>query len=90
MIGDITGDYMLEMSWKNYNSDIVDEYRAVLKGWPHQTFDPAKLGLKALVLILKALKSRDCEWNKLTEEEFKDRKELLATGSPILMDNTNK
>jgi len=34
--------------------------------------------------------SRAREWCKLTEEEFKARKELLGVGHPILIDATNK
>ena len=31
-LGEITGNYKLEMSWNNYDSNIVDEYHVCSKG----------------------------------------------------------
>jgi len=31
MIGELTSNHRLEMSWKNYESDIIDKYHAILE-----------------------------------------------------------
>ncbi|KAF8583267.1 hypothetical protein K439DRAFT_1617586 [Ramaria rubella] len=56
---EITGNLTLDMSWKNYETDIVDEYHIILEGWPSLVFDPSKLGFKGLEPILQAIEDDD-------------------------------
>ncbi|KAF8580081.1 hypothetical protein K439DRAFT_1620079 [Ramaria rubella] len=70
---EITGNPALDMSWKNYEENIVDQYRVVLDGWPSSVFDPAKLGYKGLQTILDELEDRSCKWCRLTDDEFTAR-----------------
>ncbi|KAF8577526.1 hypothetical protein K439DRAFT_1622028 [Ramaria rubella] len=68
---EITGNPTLDMSWKNYKKDIVDEYHIILEGWPSLVFDPSKLGFKDGI----------CKWWQLTDDEFTARKnEVAANG----------
>ncbi|KAF8583933.1 hypothetical protein K439DRAFT_1617138 [Ramaria rubella] len=53
--GDLTKNGDLNMSWKNYEQDIINKYRVVLEGWPSVTFNPALLGHGVLKPILDAL-----------------------------------
>lgn len=79
------------MSWKNYEKNIVDEYRVSLYGWPENVaFDPATLGFKALDRVAKVLESGECSWLALTDEQYKERKEIRAETEPMLLDRTNQ
>ncbi|KAF8580079.1 hypothetical protein K439DRAFT_1620078 [Ramaria rubella] len=80
---EITGNPALDMSWKNYEENIVDQYRVVLDGWPSSVFDPAKLGYKGLQTILDALEDRSCKWCRLTDDEFTARKNNIAANGGI-------
>ncbi|KAF8580301.1 hypothetical protein K439DRAFT_1619899 [Ramaria rubella] len=79
--GEITGNPTLDMSWKNYEKDIVDEYHVIMEGWPSLVFDPSKLGFKGLEPILQAIEDGICKWRWLTDDEFTARKnEVAANG----------
>ncbi|KAF8576594.1 hypothetical protein K439DRAFT_1622766 [Ramaria rubella] len=78
---EITGNPTLDMSWKNYEKDIVDEYHVILEGWPSLVFDPLKLGFKGLEPILQAIEDGICKWRWLTDDEFTACKnEVAANG----------
>ncbi|KAF8573857.1 hypothetical protein K439DRAFT_1624757 [Ramaria rubella] len=71
----------LDMSWKNYEKDIVDEYHIILEGRPSLVFDPSKLGFKGLEPILQAIEDGICKWRRLTDDEFTACKnEVAANG----------
>ncbi|KAF8574802.1 hypothetical protein K439DRAFT_1624053, partial [Ramaria rubella] len=77
----ITRNGALDMCWKNYGHDIVNEYRVVLEGWPSVVFNPAVLGHGVLKPILDALLDGTCIWRRLTNKEFAARKiEMVANG----------
>ncbi|KAF8581257.1 hypothetical protein K439DRAFT_1619194 [Ramaria rubella] len=80
---EITGNPALDMSWKNYEENIVDQYRVVLDGWPSSVFDPAKLGYKGLQTILDVLEDRSCKWCRLTDDEFTACKNNIAANGGI-------
>jgi hypothetical protein len=65
------------MSWKNFEEDIVDEYRVVLEGWPSSTFNPAQIGYKGLEPILDALEEGVCKFHQLTDDEYAARKDRI-------------
>jgi hypothetical protein len=80
-LGEITGNNALDMSWKNYQENIVDEYKVVLDGWPMVVFDPSKLGYRALEPIMRSLEEGSCKWQKLIDDEYMVRRdELIANG----------
>ncbi|KAF8478343.1 hypothetical protein JB92DRAFT_3149602 [Gautieria morchelliformis] len=80
---EITGNGTLDMSWKNFEQDIVDEYRVVIDGWPSSVFDPSKLGYRGLEPILHALEEGRCQWRKLCDDEFKKRQAEIAANGGI-------
>jgi hypothetical protein len=76
--GQTTGDSKLEMSWKNYEQQIVHKHDVVLENWPSTKFDPGLLGTKELEVVMKALEDGDCAWRKLTDEEVAAREHETA------------
>ncbi|KAG1724889.1 uncharacterized protein EDB91DRAFT_1255027 [Suillus paluster] len=62
----------VKMNYTNYEQNIVEHHGFALVNWPLSSHiqNPSKVGGRAEVQrLLDALKSRSCEWVKLTDEE---------------------
>ncbi|KAG1782060.1 hypothetical protein EV702DRAFT_961417, partial [Suillus placidus] len=75
----------VNMNYTNYERNIVEHYGLALVNWPlsGHVRNPSKVGGRAQVQsLLDALKSRSCEWVRLTDEErvtrMKDNRERHA------------
>ncbi|KAH8107283.1 hypothetical protein DFH11DRAFT_1549790 [Phellopilus nigrolimitatus] len=69
-----SGDAEAEMSWLNYDKDIVQKYGIELVGWPVQPIGPIdNLPLKQLQTISDTFSDNLISWIRLTEEELSKR-----------------
>jgi hypothetical protein len=65
---------VIAMNYDNYERCIVEAHSFVLEGWTtRKVCQPATLGREKLATLLDALKSGDCCWIKLTEEQLEKR-----------------
>ncbi|EPS96917.1 hypothetical protein FOMPIDRAFT_1129521, partial [Fomitopsis schrenkii] len=76
-LAEITKSKKVQMSYKNFERDIVVEYGIDIVGWTHPTWkDPSKLStsLPALQTLLDALNSGACRFVRLSKPEHAKRK----------------
>ncbi|EPS95022.1 hypothetical protein FOMPIDRAFT_37516, partial [Fomitopsis schrenkii] len=76
-LAEITKSKKVQMSYKNFERDIVVEYGINIVGWSHPTWkDPSKLStsLPALQTLLDALNSGACHFVRLSKPEHAKRK----------------
>ncbi|KAG6887201.1 hypothetical protein C0992_000146, partial [Termitomyces sp. T32_za158] len=83
----IVGTKNITMSYERYDSEVVERYSVVLRGWPEglQFRSPAKITTMEDARVLRdALVSGECVWVKLSRKEkearAKTRQEKIASG----------
>ena len=69
----ITKNSTVDMSWQNYEENIVDRYGVILDGWPVTQFNPGQMSTRLLQTVLNALDDGTCSWRTLEEQELQDR-----------------
>ena len=64
------------MNYENYEGKIVERYGVALQGWPcGEIRNPSKVGShQEVTKLLEALKSGECRWVTLSDEEIAQRK----------------
>ncbi|KAI0636665.1 hypothetical protein C8Q77DRAFT_1071019 [Trametes polyzona] len=75
---DITGDDDAAMSYTQYTRDVQLRHRVTMQGWTHhQWANPSKLSnsLAPLQKLRNVLKSRECRFVQLTDEQYNAIKE---------------
>jgi hypothetical protein len=69
------------MKWKNYETDIVQQYGVYITGWPKKipfaNLSIASSGKPELNRLLKAWQDRTTMWCAITESERCERKRAL-------------
>ena len=81
-VGELTEDDTARMSWKQYESRVVDKHSVELVGYPFTTIrDLSGLSLQDLTTIQTALEEGHCKWARLSSAELNARK---AARDPVV------